>query len=253
MSVAFKHLLQASCFPFLILISSCGTAPIQTNAQKLEQAESEQVSEPNYKEAAKINAELCIIYTQRNMLDLAKIKVLKAKKLYDLPIVYTAFGVYYAKLGKEKLAIESFEKSIIMAPEDARTLTYYAGFLCNTKRFTQAEKLYEKSLNLPGNIQLGQTYLSYAVCEKSQGNTDYAEKLFIKSLEQNSDIPFAWLSLAQIYTNQKKYDDANRMLIKYLEMTAQNQSSLMLEVEIAEGLKQDNRAATARLILESLY
>jgi type IV pilus assembly protein PilF len=240
-------------FIVTVLLSACSFSQPQTQAEKIQEIELNQSSEPDFKEAAKINAELGILYTQRNLLDLAKIKILAAEKLYDLPIVHTAFGVYYARMNENKLAEKEFQKSLSMAPNDSRTLTFYASFLCAKKRYMQSEKLYNKAINEVANTQLGVTYLSYASCQFSEGKSEEAKQSFKNAIEQNPTLSSAYLSLAKIYVDEKKYNKADNMLNNYLNLEVQNRTSLEIEVQIAQGLHEENREATAKLILNSLY
>ena len=140
-----------------------------------------------------------------------------------------------------------------MAPNNSRTLTYYASFLCANKRYLQSQKLYEKAINEVDNTQLGVTYLAYAFCQQTEGNNEEAKKLYKSAIEQNPTLSSAYLSLAKIYVDEKKYEIADNMLNNYLNLEVQNRTSLEIEIQIAQGLNEENREATAKLILNSLY
>ena len=254
MKISLKYLLQCGgAVLFIVSIIGCGTQSPQTEAQKVRELEAEQDSEPNYEKAAKINAELGILYTKRNMLDLAKIKILTSEKLADLPITQTAFGVYYAKMGKDKLAEKAFERALDMSPNDSQTMTYYATFLCENKQYDKAKKFFQKAIKESDNTILGKTYLAYAICQQNEGKAEQAKTSYLKTIEQNPNLSFAYLALSEIYTDEKSYNQANTMLNKYLSLESTNKAALELEIKIAKGLKQPDREATARLMLRSLY
>jgi len=125
----------------------------------------------DYQKAAKINAELAIVYTKRGMLDRAKEKLVKARSQSDkVAALYYAEGLYYQKLGRLKAAENFYQQAISMAPKDYHAYNFYAQFLCRHKKdYVQANSLFQQSIALVDNIDLSTTFTLYGECLLQQG------------------------------------------------------------------------------------
>lgn len=229
--------------------------PEANKLSALQQAELEQTIEPDYTKAAEINAQLGINYLSKNLIDLAKTKIMKAQSQDDsLSVVHYAMGLYYSKLGNVDLARNAFKRAIDIDPKNYQALTYYAQFLCQQDQYDRAETLFRESLALPANDGMGATYELYGVCTLRYTNDiDKAIMLFRKALMLNPTLISSYYLLAQTYYDERRYEEANKMLNEYLSRATVSKQSLELEMKISEGLGKQDRVATIRLILDSKY
>ena len=231
------------------------SAPEVNKLSVLQQAELEQTIEPDYTKAAEINAQLGINYLSKNLIDLAKTKILKAQKQDNsLAVVHYATGLYYSKNGDVDLARKAFKEAMDIDPKSYQALSYYAQFLCQQDQYDRAETLFRKALALSTNDGMGATYELYGVCTlRYTKDTDKAIMLFRKALMLNPTLSSSYYLLAQTYYDERRYDEANKMLNEYLLRVSVSEQSLELEMKIAEGLGKQDRVATIRLILDSKY
>ena len=229
--------------------------PEANKLSALQQAELEQTIEPDYTKAAEINAQLGINYLSKNLIDLAKTKIMKAQSQDDsLAVVHYALGLYYLKISNVGLARNAFKRAIELDPKSYQALSYYAQFLCQQDQYDRAEILFRKSLALAANDGMGATYELYGVCTlRYTKDTNKAIMLFRKALMLNPTLTSSYYLLAQTYYDEKRYDEANKMLDEYLSRVPVSKQSLELEMDIAEGLGKQDRVATIRLILDSKY
>ena len=237
-------------------LTACGGEGLkkETPTQIQQQLEADEF-EPDYAEAAKINAELGIEYLNKNMLDLAKSKLLKAlKQDEDSPKVYYALGLYYARSGQEALAKQSFKKALQLAPNDYLAMGYYAQFMCEHQQTQQAVQLFQQALAIQNNEAVWQTYEMYGSCVLNYiGDKRKAVTLFEKAINQNPDLAYAHLQLAQAYYDYGMVDNADQMLKQYLHQNPPTKDTIRLAMNIASARGHYDQAATLRLILVSRY
>jgi type IV pilus assembly protein PilF len=229
--------------------------PETNKLSALQQAELEKSIEPDYTKAAEINAQLGINYLSKNLLDLAKTKIIKAQSQDDsLAVVHYALGLYYSKISNVNLARNAFKRAIVINPKSYQALSYYAQFLCQQGQYIRAETLFRESLALPTNDGMGATYELYGVCTlRYTKDTQKAIMLFRKALMLNPSLTSSYYLLAQTYYNEGNYDEASKMLNEYLKRAPVSKQSLQLEMRIVKGLGKHDRVATIQLILDSKY
>ena len=207
----------------------------------------------NHEKAAKINAELSITYTQRGMLDRAKEKLLKAESQDDgIAEVYYAKGYYYQNLGMPDIAQSAYQKGLRVAPSDFKSYNFYAQFLCQDKDdYAQASQLFQKSISLPDNTNLAQTFTLYGQCLLKAGEIANAQDAFIQATKQGAGSSEAYWELANIYYQRQQNELALAAVNKYLGLVGKNTNALRLKMNTLQRLGQDNKAATIRLQLSS--
>ena len=62
---------------------------------------------------------------------------------------YNLRGLIYASLGDDALAEESFRRALQLNPRDADTMHNYGWYLCQQKRFAEADALFDQALAVP--------------------------------------------------------------------------------------------------------
>ncbi|MDP1534297.1 MAG: tetratricopeptide repeat protein, partial [Rubrivivax sp.] len=87
----------------------------------------------------------------------------------DLPPAFNLRGLVYASLGEPKLAEESFQRALQLAPRDADSMQNYGWFLCQQQRFAEADALFQRALAQPQYRDTGRTWLAQGVCMARSG------------------------------------------------------------------------------------
>lgn len=207
----------------------------------------------NYAKAASINAELAVVYAQREMLDRAKEKLLKAKSQDpNVPAIYYAEGLYYQNLGMPDIAEKAYKKALYMAPGDFQAYNFYAQFLCMDKhQYQEANKLFQESIVLPANVNLAETFTLYGRCLLQQGHLQQAKQYFRKAIDQGAGSTLSYWELAKLEYQEKDYKDALSMVNRYMELSGKTEESGQLKLEILQALGRYDEAATLRLQLSS--
>ena len=110
------------------LLSACAMVPVgETNMQK----------------ASKINVQLGIGYYQRNNLEQANAKLVKALRQDPKSSqAHHAYAVLLNRLQEKEKAEQHFKKAIELDPENSEALTNYGSFLCRERKYLDAEKMF---------------------------------------------------------------------------------------------------------------
>lgn len=213
----------------------------------------------NYKEAAKLYAELTITYTQDGYLDMAKDRLIRAKQLeedhgYNEAIVDYASGYYYQRIGSNAVAEKHYQKAIDEHPNNYQAMNFYAQFLCQSRhKYADADKLFNKSLYMSDNNDMAQTLFLYSECMTAQGKDDDALKLMERANKFQINFLSAKLHLAEMYYDKKRYKDCYRIIYGMRNNKAffNNKRILELRLKLAEYANNKNEAAKVRLIFSS--
>jgi len=260
---------------FLLLLSSCVTERINpetktryttnSNISTSGTVTTENLSldaKKDLRKATTINAQLSIIYAQENLLDRSKTKLIKAQEMndkhkYNLAIVNYASGYYYQELGANDIAQKFYKKAVDKHRDDFQALNFYAQFLCNVKhKYAESSSMFEKSLLLPSNNNIGETLVLYADCLALQGKKKDAISYLQKTTSFVQDYPLASFKLAKLYNETSQYKKADAILKKLFNEEADNlyttnKDILDIKLEVAEKLNHKNEASKIRLILTS--
>ena len=207
----------------------------------------------DYAAAARINAQLAIVYAQRGMLDRSKEKLLKAQSQdADIPEVYYAQGLYYQNLGMGNFAEKAYQQALNMAPNDYQAYNLYARFLCDMKKdFVKANKLFQQSIVLKKNDNLEETFTLYGRCLLKQSKIVQAKEAFYHAIKQGDDNSAAYWELANIEYHEGNYKEAKKLVDRFIQMAGKTKESLSLKMKILQKLGEGNKAATIRLQLSS--
>ncbi len=148
---------------------------------------------------ARLRLELAAGYFGRGQLDTA-LDELKQSITAD-PNQAAAFnlrGLIYASLGDARLADESFRRALQLNPRDADTMQNFAWYLCQQKRFDEADAFFRQALAVPQYANEARTLMAQGVCQARAGQLDAAERSLLKSFEADPRNPAAAVNLAEV-------------------------------------------------------
>ncbi|MDB5817697.1 MAG: pilF [Rhizobacter sp.] len=201
---------------------------------------------PTYKRA-KVRMELAGAYFGRGQMTTALDEVKLALVAEpNLPEAFNLRGLIYGELGQEKLAEESFRRALQLAPRDADAMHNFGWFLCQQRRFPEADGMFLQAQAQPQYRGVTRTLLAQGVCQARAGSWEQAEATLTRSFELDPTNPSAAVNLAEVLYNRGDFERA-RYYVRRVNATpgVSNAQTLWLATRIEQKL--GNRAGTEQL------
>ncbi|MET0383395.1 MAG: type IV pilus biogenesis/stability protein PilW [Burkholderiaceae bacterium] len=203
------------------------TASDQTNADRL----------------AKTRMDLAAAYFARGQstdaLDEVKLSLVARP---DNPDAYALRGLIYAALGEAGTADESFLRAKQLAPHDGDVMHNYAWFLCQQKRYPEADAEFRRAMAEPAYKSTARTLLAEGVCEARAGQLAESERTLSRAYELDPANPTTAVNLAQVLYKNGQYERA-RFYIRRVNMKDEMASAqtLWLSAQIEHKLGQEDQ------------
>ena len=192
-------------------------------------------------EAAELNYQLGARYYQNGTYELARDRLeLAVEQDPKMAKAYSTLGLTYEAIGNLRLATESYEKAIKVAPHDFNTQNNYAVFLCKQKDYDGAKKYFERAASAPTNDFSERTLTNAGVCMSQEPDLAAAEEFFRKALDKRPTYGEALLQLCLLKYQQEDFLAARAFLQRYMAMNTATAGVLYLAAEI-EGQLGNNR------------
>lgn len=140
-----------------------------------------------------------------------------ASEFSDFYEVYYAIGLAQLRLGHEEEAQEAFQKSIdASGGHYAEPHFGLSAILCNQQKFTEAEPIIRKALELAPGFGPGHFILAWALFGLNR--LDEAEKIAHEASIRDPKLTLPHLLLAQIYIRRSDYSEELVELDAYLRL-----------------------------------
>jgi type IV pilus assembly protein PilF len=165
--------------------------------------------EPDSAKRARVRMELASAYFGRGQMTTALDEVKLA--IAADPNMVAAFnlrGLIYASLGDERLAEESFRHALQLDARDADTMQNYGWYLCQQKRFSEADTLFRQALAVPQYRDVPRTLLTQGICQARAGELAQAEGTLTKSYEIDPANPATAVNLAEVLFRRGEFERA---------------------------------------------
>jgi len=117
-------------------------------------------------------------------------------------------GLIYANLGDQALAEESFRRALQLDPRDADAMQNYGWYLCQLKRYPEADAMFAQALAVPQYRDAPRTLLAQGVCQAFAGNLDKSEATLSRSYELDPNNPATAVNLAEVLYRKGEYERA---------------------------------------------
>ncbi|MBL4899306.1 MAG: tetratricopeptide repeat protein [Colwellia sp.] len=141
-------------------------------------------------------------------------KILEKKpKLFD---VRKTLALSYQSSGQIKLALEEFEKVLLIKSKDADTFNNIGNIYLDIQQYTLAEKYYR--IALKHKPLLAQAWNNLATCQLRTGNKLDAEVNFRKAIMFGGNVSLFHSNLAEMLIDQGAFDKALKILLTSLEL-----------------------------------
>lgn len=198
--------------------------------------------EGNMADAAELNYQLGARYLRNGSYELARDRLLYSIELNPKnALAHTTLALTYEQLENPRLATDSYETAIKVAPRDYDVLNIYAVFLCRQQDFDKAMKHFERAINTLENDDAEITLTNAGVCLVQKPDLAKAETYFRRALEHKSNYGEALLQLCLLKYAQDEFLGARAFLQRYLNSNPPSAGVLYLGVNIEQELG-DERA-----------
>jgi type IV pilus assembly protein PilF len=248
-------LLAATLAASALLAACAGTAgPATPQSSALPGESKDRVTasdEPESSKRARVRMELASAYFARGQMTTALDEVKLA--IAADPTLVAAFnlrGLIYASLGDDRLAEESFRHALRLDARDADTMQNFGWYLCQQKRFDEAEALFNQALAMPQYRDSPRTLLTQGICHARAGQWADAERSLQRSYELDPSNPATAVNLTEVLFRRGELERA-RFYIRRVNGSAQlvNAQTLWLAARIEHrlGNRQGERELGSQL------
>jgi type IV pilus assembly protein PilF len=235
---------------FLLTLSAC-----QTGNQSGNLLLSPENSAASLAQASKYNVQLGLAYLNAGDFQAAKQKLILAQQQDpDSYIAQGAMGYFLNKTGETKQAEIFYKKAISLNPTAGATQNNYATFLCQQKRYAEADAHFMLAVQAPNYLNTAQAYENAGLCALQIPNTEKAAVYLNKAVSQDPTRVLAWLELAEMSYSQKNYAEAQTYLDHYMALSNEPEAeALWLGIRIARENGDTDKAGSYSLILQNRY
>lgn len=183
---------------------------------------------------ARVRLELASAYFARGQATTALDEVKQALAAKpDLGEAYNLRGLIYASLGEPALAEQSFQRALQLAPRDGDAMHNYGWFLCQQRRFADADTQFAAALAAPQYVEAARSWMARGVCQARSDRWADAEKSLARSFELDPSNPAAAFSYAEVLYRRGEYERARFYVRRINALPEQsNAQSLWLAARI---------------------
>lgn len=158
---------------------------------------------------AKVRMELAAAYFGRGQmttaLDQVKLAIIANPNQSE---AYNLRGLIYANLGDDVLAEESFRRALQLNPRDADAMQNFGYYLCQKKRYPEANAMFDQALAVPRYLDAPRTLLTQGVCQAQAGQLAQAEATLLKSYQLDPGNPSTAVNLSEVLYRRADYERA---------------------------------------------
>jgi type IV pilus assembly protein PilF len=188
-------------------LGGCGSPPAASRGPA---AEARPSTEPaDLDRRARVRLELAGLYFGRGQSAVAldELKLALAIKP-DLPEAFSLRGLIQASMGEMAQADESFLRALQLAPRDGNTLHNYGWFLCQQRRYPEADLQFSSAIAQPQYQDPVRTLLAQGVCQARAGRWPEAERSLSRSYELDPSNAATAYNLSDVLLRKGDYERA---------------------------------------------
>lgn len=192
-------------------------------------------------DAAELNYQLGARYYRAGSFELARDRLLYSLELNPKnAVAHYTLALTYEALGNLRLATESYDQSIRIAPRDHQVQNAYAVFLCKQGKFDEARSHFERSAAIVDNDNAEITLTNAGVCMMQKPDYVAAETYFRQALEHKADYGEALIQMALLKHATAADLNARAFLQRYLGANKTSAEILYLGVQIEDALGDEH-------------
>lgn len=236
-----SRLWAAAVFSMLgLLLAGCAVPPPAANETRDRVTDSD---ESDASKRARVRMELATAYYSRGQLTTALDEVKQALAVNpNLGEAYNLRGLIYGGLGDDVLAQESFKRALQINPNDGDSMHNYGWYLCQQKKYDEAEAMFRSALAVPQYPATVRTLLTTGVCEARAGRWLEAEGTLTRAYELDPSSPVTAVNLSEVLLRRGELERA-RFLMRRVNAVANQSNAQTLWLAARIEMKLGNRQA----------
>jgi type IV pilus assembly protein PilF len=126
----------------------------------------------------------------------------------DMAGAYNLRGLIYASMDEHRLAEDSFLRSLQVNAQDADAMHNYGWFLCQQRRFPEADAKFRRALTVAGYTGGSRSLLAQGVCLARAGRMAEAESTLGHAYEADPANPTTAVNLAEVLYRRGEFERA---------------------------------------------
>lgn len=198
--------------------------------------------------------QLAVEYLRQGQTETALHKARKALEVDSKNAqAHNIIALIYQRLRQNELAEKHFRTAVGLQPKDPYVLNAYASFLCDRRKFTEAQVEYKKALDNPLYSTPWIAMTNMGVCAKRSGNSGKAESHYNDALRANPSFGPALAGMADLSYTRGSYKSAKSYLDRYFKVSQPTPQVLLLAVKVERKLGSRKRARTYAQMLRKSY
>lgn len=212
-------------------VAGCGPMPVSSSAGKDIMTNSD---ESTIQKRARLRLELATAYYSKAKLVPALDEVKQSIAIDpNFADAFNMRGLIYDALGDDALAEASFKHALQLDSNNGATMHNYGWFLCQRKRYDEADAMFAAALASPQYQDVSRTTLVRGVCLGRQGKLEAAEKTLMHAYQIDAGNPAIAVNLADVLYRRADYERA-RFYIRRVNSSPElaNSESLWLAAKI---------------------
>ena len=160
----------------------------------------------------------------------------------DNPSAYGLRGLIYGALGDPDKADDSFRRALQLAPHNGELMHNYGWFMCQQRRFADADAEFNLAMAEPTYRAIPRTLLAQGVCQARGGKMQDAEHTLSHAYELDPANPTTAVNLTEVLYRNGQYERA-RFYIRRVNTKQELASAqtLWLAARVERKLGQDEQ------------
>lgn len=151
-------------------------------------------------------------------------------------------GLIYAAMGEDQLAEESFRYALQLSPQSGDVMQNFGWYLCLSKRYPEANAMFQQALAQPQYRDTTRTLLTQGVCQARAGQLPEAEATLKQAFALDPGSAAIAINYADVLYQRGQYDRA-RFYIKRVNDDPQQMSAQSLWLAARIEYRSGNRPA----------
>jgi type IV pilus assembly protein PilF len=126
----------------------------------------------------------------------------------DMWEAHSLRGLILASMGDTRGAEDSFQRALQLNPASGDAMHNYGWFLCQQRRFDEADAQFRNALAQPGYAEPNRSMLAQGVCQARAGRWADAERTLSRSYELDPTNPVTAFNLAEVLLQRGELERA---------------------------------------------
>ena len=172
-------------------------------------------SPPDLEEAAKINTQLGVDYARQGRFDVAEEKLRRAVEQNDrYAPAHGVLAYVLTQRGDREGAEREYRRSLSLAPDDAATHNNFGVFLCDLRKFKEADNEFRTALADRNYATPEAAWTNAGICQL-QAKDPRAEDSFREALKINPEYRAALAQIAQLTFARSDWTRTDAFIKRY--------------------------------------